>query len=283
MQMNTAIETESSWRTHGGTLSVHTHPSDLCKSKMKFAVFVPPQAAEGPCPVLWYLSGLTCTWANVMEKSGIARSAAEHGFIIVAPDTSPRGDDVADDEAYDLGQGAGFYLSATESPWSTHYRMDSYITEELAAIVAAGFPVDTARQGITGHSMGGHGALTLHLKHPDVYRSASAFSPIAAPSRVPWGQKAFSHYLGDDRDAWASYDASMLVARRRTDVTLLIDTGTADPFLREQLSAEHFREVCAQAEQPLNYRLQEGYDHSYWFIASFIDDHLAHHAAALAL
>jgi len=280
--MNTAIETESSWRSHGGTLSVHAHQSDLCQCEMKFAVYVPPQAAEGSCPVLWYLSGLTCTWANVMEKSGIARAAAEHGFIIVAPDTSPRGAGVADDEAFDLGQGAGFYLTATESPWAPHYQMDQYITGELAAIVATGFPVDTTRQGITGHSMGGHGALTLHFKHPTVYRSVSAFSPIAAPSQVPWGQKAFNHYLGDDRDAWSAYDASLLVARQPTAATLLIDTGTADPFLQEQLSAEHFREACGQAKQPLDYRLQEGYDHSYWFIASFIDDHLAHHAAALA-
>lgn len=279
--MSNTFETESSWRSFGGTMSVLTHHSSSCGCDMKFAVFVPPQAESGSCPVLWYLSGLTCTWANVMEKSGIARAAAAQGFIVVAPDTSPRGDHVADDVAYDLGQGAGFYLTATEPPWADHYRMDRYITDELADIVANHFPIDADRQGITGHSMGGHGALTLHLKHPDTYRSVSAFSPIAAPSEVPWGQKAFTAYLGEDRAAWADHDASRLVASRPSKATILIDTGTADPFLDEQLSAGHFKTVCEQAGQPLEYRLQQGYDHSYWFIASFIDDHLAHHAAAL--
>ena len=275
------MRTESSWAHHGGTLSVHTHDSEACGCEMRFAVFVPPQAEKGPCPVLWYLSGLTCTWANVMEKSGITRAAAEHGLIVVAPDTSPRGEDVADDEAYDLGQGAGFYLTATEEPWAKHYRMDRYVTEELAALVAGEFPVDTARQGITGHSMGGHGALTLHLKHPDTYRSVSAFSPIASPSEVPWGQKAFGAYLGEDREAWAAYDASRLVAERPSGAHILVDTGTADPFLEEQLRPALFEAACREAGQSLDYRLREGHDHSYWFVSTFVDEHVAHHAKVL--
>ena len=278
---NDALETESSWANHGGRLTVHTHPSAVCDCTMRFAVFVPPQAADGPCPVLWYLSGLTCTWANVMEKSGITRAAASHGFVVVAPDTSPRGENVADDEAYDLGQGAGFYLTATEAPWSAHYRMDRYVVEELGELVAAHFPVDTARMGILGHSMGGHGALTLHLKHPERYRSVSAFAPIATPSAVPWGEKAFAAYLGDDRDAWAAHDASALVRANPSGAHVLVDTGTADPFLEEQLRPALFEKACAEAGQSLDYRMREGHDHSYWFVSTFVDEHVAHHAAAL--
>jgi len=275
------MKTESSWASFDGTLSVHTHDSEVLGTNARFAVYSPPQASRGSCPVLWYLSGLTCTWANVMEKSGLQRYAAEHGVIVVAPDTSPRGESVADDEAYDLGQGAGFYLTATESPWSEHYRMDRYLLDELPDIVAAHFAADLSRQGIFGHSMGGHGALTLHLKHPERFRSVSAFSPIASPSEVPWGQKAFTAYLGKDRDTWADHDATHLVAARPSGAHILIDTGEADPFLEEQLVPRRFIDACAAAGQSLDYRMRPGHDHSYWFVASFIGEHIAHHARAL--
>jgi len=265
------MQTDSQWASHGGTLSVHTHNSSTCACPMTFGVYTPPQAANGPVPVVWYLSGLTCSWANVMEKSGLQRAASELGLMIIAPDTSPRGDAVANDDAYDLGQGAGFYLTATEAPWAPHFKMDQYITEELPALVAENFAADMSRQGITGHSMGGHGALTLHLKHPDVYRSVSAFSPIASPSTVPWGKKAFENYLGNDTSAWENYSTA----------TMLIDTGDADQFLEEQLQPQAFIDLCKTHGQALNYRLQPGYDHSYYFVASFIADHLAHHKAAL--
>ena len=279
------METLSSWKSFGGKLSVHQHDSELCKCPMQFAVYTPPQVADAPgderVPVIWYLSGLTCNWSNVMEKSGLQRIAAKLGVMVIAPDTSPRGDNVPNDEAYDLGQGAGFYLSATQEPWSTHFHMDRYIVEELSALVFKEFPGDADRQGIMGHSMGGHGALTLHLKHPDTYRSVSALSPIAAPMQVPWGEKAFSAYLGDDRSMWANYDASVLVGKQPSKAKILVDTGDADPFLEEQLRPALFIDACQQAGQSLNYRIQPGYDHSYWFIASMIEDHLEHHAAAL--
>ncbi|KCZ92978.1 S-formylglutathione hydrolase [Hyphomonas johnsonii MHS-2] len=249
---------------------------------MRFAVYTPPQAKDGPVPVLWYLSGLTCTWANVMEKSGLQRAAAQHGIMIIAPDTSPRGPDVPDDEAYDLGQGAGFYLTATEPPWDTHYRMDQYITGELRDVIAVNFPAaDMARQGIFGHSMGGHGALTLHFKHPGTYQSCSAFSPITSPARVPWGEKAFTAYIGPPSIAWEQYDATELVQNTQTRAHILIDTGKADPFLETQLKPDIFIEACEQAGQALDYRLHAGYGHDYYFIATFMDDHIAHHAKAL--
>ncbi len=276
------MQTDSQWVSHGGTLSVHTHDSDTCACPMTFAVFTPPQAQSEPVPVVWYLSGLTCNWSNVMEKSGLQRAAAELGLMIIAPDTSPRGENVANDDAYDLGQGAGFYLTATQPPWATHFKMDQYLTDELPALIAKHFPADMQRQGITGHSMGGHGAITLHLKHPDVYQSVSAFSPITSPSTVPWGTKAFSQYLGDDKTSWENYDASKLVAKQSSNATLLIDTGDADQFLEEQLQPQHFIDVCNKHGQALNYRMQPGYDHSYYFVASFIADHLAHHKAALS-
>ena len=276
-----ALTTDSSWACHGGRLSVHTHDSDVCQCPMTFGIFVPPQAENGPVPVVWYLSGLTCSWANVMEKSGLQRAAAELGLIVVAPDTSPRGDAIANDEAYDLGQGAGFYLTATEKPWAPHFAMDRYITEELPSMIAKEFPVDMARQGITGHSMGGHGALTLHLKHPDVYRSVSAFSPIVSPSNVPWGQKAFTSYLGEDQSRWQQYDATSLVVKAPSKAKMLIDTGDADNFFDEHLEPSAFLKACNDAGQSVEYRKQPGYDHSYYFVASFIADHLAHHAAAL--
>ncbi|WOI54753.1 S-formylglutathione hydrolase [Parvularcula sp. LCG005] len=273
----------SQWASFGGALSVFDHDSAEVNCSMRFAVFTPPHAQWGKVPVLWYLSGLTCNWSNVMEKSGLQRKAAALGVMIIAPDTSPRGEDVPNDEAYDLGQGAGFYLTATEQPWAKHFRMDQYITAELTDLIASEFDVaDMDRQGIMGHSMGGHGALTLHLKHPDRYRSVSAFSPIVAPSQVPWGQKAFSTYLGDDRTAWAEYDACELVAKAPSSASILIDQGEADQFLEEQLQPELFEAACAEAGQKVDVRRHPGYDHSYYFIASFIDDHIAHHHRALS-
>lgn len=248
---------------------------------MRFAVYTPPQAAHGPVPVLWYLSGLTCTWANMMEKSGVQEHAARHGLMIIAPDTSPRGEHVPNDEAYDLGQGAGFYLTATEAPWSRHYKMDQYITDELPDLIAANFPADMARQGIFGHSMGGHGAITLHLKHPDRYKSCSAFSPITSPARVPWGEKAFTAYLGPPSVVWEQYDATELVKERQSKALILVDTGTADTFLQTQLKPEFFIAACEKDGQRLDYRLREGYGHDYYFIATFMDEHIAHHAKAL--
>ncbi len=276
------MKTLSEWASFGGRLSVHEHSSDVLQCPARFAVYTPPQATSGPCPTLWYLSGLTCTWANVMEKSGLQRYAAEQGLVVIAPDTSPRGDEVPDDESYDLGQGAGFYLTATEAPWSANFRMDTYLTDELAALVQSHFHIDADRQGISGHSMGGHGALTLHLKHPDRYRSVSAFSPIVAPTQVPWGRKAFSHYLGNDETRWERYDACKLVASHPSSARILVDTGSADNFLDEQLTPQKFIDACSAANQKLEYRMQTGYDHSYWFVASFIGDHLAHHASALS-
>lgn len=275
------METESKWASHGGELSVHTHKSEVCNCDMRFAVYVPPQAKVRSVPVLWYLSGLTCTWANVMEKSGLQAAAAKHGLMVVAPDTSPRGDAVADDEAYDLGQGAGFYLSATQQPWAAHYRMDQYIVEELPKLIASEFPSDMAAQGITGHSMGGHGAITLHLKHPDTFKSVSAFSPITSPSSVPWGKKAFNAYLGEDQSQWSQYDATELVKQNASQATLLVDTGTSDQFLEEQLQPQTFIDVCNENKQAINYRMQPGYDHSYYFVASFIAEHIEHHASVL--
>ncbi len=272
----------SSWKSFGGTLSVHDHDSAACNCTMRFAVFSPPQAEQRPVPVVWYLSGLTCDWSNVMEKAGLQRIAAELGLMIVAPDTSPRGEGVADDEAYDLGQGAGFYLTATQDPWAAHYRMDQYIAEELPALIAENFNADLTRQAIMGHSMGGHGALTLHLKNPGTYKSVSAFAPIVAPSGVPWGEKAFRAYLGNDPAAWAAYDATALVAEKPSAAHILIDQGEGDPFLAGQLKPERFEAACAAAGQNLTLRRHAGYDHSYYFIASFIEDHLRHHAAALA-
>lgn len=272
----------SAWKSFGGNLSVYDHESALLGCTMRFAIYVPPQAAHGPVPVLWYLSGLTCTWANMMEKSGVQEHAARFGVMIIAPDTSPRGEHVPNDDAYDLGQGAGFYLTATQAPWNKHYRMDQYITDELPAIIAANFPAaDMGRQGIFGHSMGGHGAITLHLKHPDTYKSCSAFSPITSPARVPWGEKAFTAYLGPPSVAWEQYDATELVKERQSKALILVDTGTADTFLETQLKPEIFIAACEKDGQRLDYRMREGYGHDYYFIATFMDEHIAHHAKAL--
>lgn len=275
------LSTVSSWASFGGTLSVHDHQSAVTNCTMRFGVYTPPQAKDGPVPVLWYLSGLTCSWANVMEKSGIQKYAAEHGLMIIAPDTSPRGDDVADDDGYDLGQGAGFYLTATRAPWAQHFKMDQYITDELPGLIAQNFSADMTRQGITGHSMGGHGALTLHLKNPSLYQSCSAFAPIVSPARVPWGQKALEAYLGPLSVAWEAYDATELVKEMQTGANILIDQGDADQFLAEQLDPELFLKEAANHGQRVTHRMQRGYDHSYYFIASFMGDHMAHHAAIL--
>ena len=271
----------SRWASFGGELSVHDHASTACGCDMRFAVYSPPQAQSQSVPVLWYLSGLTCNWSNVMEKSGIQRVASQLGMIIIAPDTSPRGDGVADDEAYDLGQGAGFYLDATQPPYAAHYQMETYLTRELPAIIAAHFPADMDRQAIMGHSMGGMGALALHLKHPDIYRSVSALAPIVAPSKVAWGHKAFDAYLGADREDWRHYDPCELVKTRPSSAVILVDQGSDDAFLEKQLKPHLLQKACEQAGQPLNLRLQKGYDHSYYFVASFIEDHLHHHAAQL--
>ena len=265
----------------GGWQDVYRHSSDTLGCSMNFAVYLPPQATSRKLPVLYWLSGLTCTEQNFITKAGAQRYAAEHGLILVAPDTSPRGEDVADADGYDLGKGAGFYLNATQSPWSAHYHMYDYVVSELPALIEANFPVTDAR-AISGHSMGGHGALVAALKNPGRYRSVSAFSPIVAPSQVPWGEKAFTAYLGDDRAAWKAWDATALIARAEERLPLLIDQGDADEFLAQQLKPELLSEACEKAGHPLQLRTQPGYDHSYYFISSFIGEHIAHHAAALA-
>lgn len=264
----------------GGWQDVYRHRSDVLDCDMTVGVYLPPQAAHGPCPVLYWLSGLTCTEQNVITKAGAQRYAAEHGVILVTPDTSPRGEGVADDAAYDLGQGAGFYLNATQAPWAAHYRMHDYVVDELPAWVESNFPASD-RRAISGHSMGGHGALVIALRNPGRYRSVSAFSPIVAPSQVPWGQKAFAAYLGDDRAAWAEWDACALIGRAPERLPILVDQGDADDFLQAQLRPELLRAAAEAAGHPLTLRLQPGYDHSYYFIASFIGEHIAHHAAAL--
>lgn len=247
---------------------------------MNFAVYLPPQAAQQKLPVLYWLSGLTCSEQNFIAKAGAQRYAAEHGVILVVPDTSPRGDAVADADGYDLGKGAGFYVNATQAPWAKHYRMYDYIVSELPALIEAHFPASGAR-AISGHSMGGHGALVIALKNPGRYRSVSAFAPIVAPSQLPWGEKAFTAYLGEDRAAWRDYDACALLAAARERLPLLIDQGDADEFLATQLQPQRLQAAAEAAGHPLTLRLQPGYDHSYYFIASFIGEHIAHHAAAL--
>ncbi|QNN25450.1 S-formylglutathione hydrolase [Planctomycetales bacterium ZRK34] len=275
------MERVSRNRSFGGFQDVYRHASQALGCGMNFGVYLPPAAERGACPVLYWLSGLTCTEQNFITKAGAQRYAAEHGVILVAPDTSPRGDDVADDEGYDLGQGAGFYLNAARKPWAKYYRMEDYVTGELAGIIEAEFNV-TDKRGVCGHSMGGHGALTLFFRHPGMYQSVSALSPIVAPTQVPWGHKAFGAYLGDDRSAWAKHDATELVMTYEGPRSpILIDQGEADQFLTEQLRPELFEEACRDADYPLTLRRAGGYDHSYYFVASFIGDHIAHHAATL--
>ena len=277
------METVSTSRAFGGVQSVHRHASEATGGEMTFSVFIPPHAPGARLPVVWWLSGLTCTHANVTDKGEYRRACAELGLVFVAPDTSPRGESVPGDPAgaYDFGLGAGFYVDATQAPWSAQYRMWSYVVEELPALVAAAFPVDPARQAITGHSMGGHGALTLGLSRPDLYRSVSAFSPIVAPSQVPWGRKALGGYLGEDRAAWRRHDAVSLIEDGARVSALLVDQGDADPFLQEQLRPELLREACAATGIDLALRMQPGYDHGYTFISTFMADHLAWHAERL--
>lgn len=276
------METVSTAKAHGGTQGVYRHASSATGTDMTFAVFVPEHQTGAKLPVLWYLSGLTCTHANVMDKGEYRAACAEHGVIFIAPDTSPRGEGVADVPEYDFGQGAGFYVDATEAPWNPHFRMRSYIEDELPALIAAEFPMaDLTRQGITGHSMGGHGALTIGLRNPDRFRSISAFAPIVAPSQVPWGQKALSGYLGEDEAAWRPYDACTLLGRGAEAKELLVDQGDADQFLAEQLRPELLEAACREASVPLTLRMQPGYDHSYHFISTFMADHVAWHAERL--
>jgi S-formylglutathione hydrolase len=279
------LDTVSLNRSHDGVQGVYRHTSRETKTPMTFSVYVPPHPAGVKLPVVWYLSGLTCTHANVTEKGEFRKACAELGLVFVAPDTSPRGEGVPGDPAgaYDFGLGAGFYVDATQPPFAQNYRMWSYVTEELPALVAGQFPVDAKRQSIFGHSMGGHGALTIALRHPDRYRAASAFSPIVAPSQVPWGIKALGGYLGNERAAWRRHDAVALIEDGARFSDLLVDYGDADQFLTEQLRPELLERACAQAEIPLLLRRQAGYDHSYYFISTFMEDHLRWHAARLGV
>jgi S-formylglutathione hydrolase len=279
----TTIETVSEQRCFGGIQGFYSHASEVCGGTMRFAVFMPPAAENGPVPVLWYLAGLTCTAETFTIKAGAQRIAAELGIALVMPDTSPRetGLEGATGD-WEFGEGAGFYLDATEAPWSSRFRMYSYVVDELPRVVAERFALDMSRQGISGHSMGGHGALTIALRNPGRYRSVSAFAPIVAPASVPWGEKAFPRYLGQDRKAWARHDATQLVHDgARFDGRILIDQGEGDNFLTKQLQPQRFEAACEEAGQPLQLRMQPGYDHGYYFIETFIEDHLRHHAKAL--
>jgi S-formylglutathione hydrolase len=273
----------SEHRCFGGTVAFYRHPSEPCGGEMRFGVYVPPQAATRKVPVLYYLAGLTCTEETFLIKGGAQRVAAELGVMLVAPDTSPRGANFpGESDSWDFGVGAGFYVDATQAPWSSRYRMFTYVTKELPALVAEHLPARADREGIFGHSMGGHGALVCALRQPGRYRSVSAFAPICAPMRVPWGEKAFNGYLGPDRQAWKAWDASELVRTLREPLPpLLVDQGTRDKFLTEQLRPELLQDACAAVGQPLTLRRQEGYDHGYYFVSTFMEDHLRHHAAAL--
>ncbi len=278
------LEIVSRNRCFGGEVRVCRHASETLDCDMRFSVFIPGLADQKPVPLLWWLSGLTCTEENFTVKAGAYGEAARLGVAIIAPDTSPRGEQVADDASYDLGQGAGFYVDATERPWYPHFSMYSYITQELQDLVTGEFPVDADAQGISGHSMGGHGALMLGLRNPQIYKSISAFAPIVAPSQCPWGQKAFSAYLGEDVGAWGTYDSCKILSTggtRQAFPPILVDQGEADQFLAQQLMPELLSQTAQEAGQDLVLRRQPGYDHSYFFIASFIGDHLAHHSAIL--
>jgi S-formylglutathione hydrolase len=278
--MSSSLNLQSEYRCFGGTVAYYSHYSQSCNSEMRFSVYLPPQARSQSVPVLYYLSGLTCTEENFTVKAGAQRYASEFGIVLVAPDTSPRNTGTpGEDEAWDLGTGAGFYLDATVEPWSKHYRTYSYIVEELPRLIQENFPVLADRQGIFGHSMGGHGALVCALRNPDKYVSVSAFAPICAPMQCSWGEKAFSAYLGSDRHSWRDYDASELVQKMPFKRPILIDQGTADSFYQQkQLLPEVFETACRQVGQPLELRWQEGYDHSYFAIATWMEDHIRHHA-----
>ena len=277
------METVSTVRSHGGMQGVFSHQSAATGTPMTFSVFVPDHAPGTRLPVLWFLSGLTCTHANVTEKGEYRAACAAAGIIFVAPDTSPRGDDVPDADSYDFGRGAGFYVDATQAPWAAHFKMRTYIEQELPALIATEFPADLARQGITGHSMGGHGALTFALRNPGRFKSVSAFAPIASPLNCPWGEKALAGYLGDDRTAWRAYDACALIEDGARLPALLVDQGEADNFLHEQLKPGLLVMACRKAGIPATIRMQPGYDHSYYFISSFLADHVAWHGARLTV
>ena len=277
------LEKISGQKVSGGRANRYRHHSDILDCDMAFGAFLPPQAKDGPVPVLWWLSGLTCTDENFMQKAGAQRLASELGLAIICPDTSPRGTDLpGEHDNWDFGSGAGFYLNATQAPWSAHYNMYDYVTRELPGIVEAGLPV-TDQRSVSGHSMGGHGALMCALKDPQRYASASAFSPICHPSETPWGVKAFGHYLGDDRNEWRNWDATQLVGSVEKQLPILIDQGSEDEFLGEELKQGSLEQACICTHHPLEVRMQEGYDHSYYFITSFIDDHLRYHGKALGL
>lgn len=269
----------SEYKCFGGKLGFYRHSSSTCHGDMGFGVYQPPQATQEPVPVLYFLSGLACTEETFMVKAGALQYAAKYGLMLVTPDTSPRNTGIrSEDDDWDFGTGAGFYVDATEEAWAYHYRMYSYVVHELPALIAKYFPVQSDKQGIFGHSMGGHGALVCALRNPKQYKSVSAFAPIAAPMCCPWGQKAFSRYLGDNQESWRAYDASELVRQVGYHSSILIDQGTADQFLTQQLLSEVFEQACAAVNQPLSLRYQNGYDHSYYFIASFIEDHIRYHA-----
>ena len=277
-----SIEILSENKSHGGRQLVVKHASTSTSTDMIFSIFLPPQAARGErLPVVWYLSGLTCTHSNVTEKGEYRAACAELGLVFIAPDTSPRGENVADSERYDFGKGAGFYVDSTEAPWSKNFRMWSYVSDELPRLVLSEFPIDDQRQGITGHSMGGHGALTVALRNPNRFRSVSAFAPIVAPTQVPWGQRALAGYLGDDRATWRRHDAVALIEDGARLSDLLVDVGTADQFIDEELRPALLERACAEAGIALTLRLQPGYDHSYYFISTFMADHLHWHAERL--
>jgi S-formylglutathione hydrolase len=279
--VDTQLKLVSEHACFGGKVAFYRHFSNACNGEMRFSIYLPPQAQNNPVPVLYFLSGLTCTEENFMVKSGAQKFAAQYGLMLVNPDTSPRNTGIpGEDTDWDFGTGAGFYVDATEAGWSQHYRMYSYVVHELPSLIEANFPVIKDCRGISGHSMGGHGALICGLKNPQRYRSVSAFSPIAAPSQCAWGQKAFSNYLGSNRETWANYDATELVQHNQT-VPILIDQGMADPYLKEQLLLDIFEQACLASAQPLILRRQENYDHGYYFISTFIEDHLRHHAEAL--
>ncbi len=279
------VKLNSEYKCFGGKLGFYSHFSSNCNGEMRFAVYQPPQATQKPVPVLYFLSGLACTEENFMVKAGAQQYAAKYGLILVTPDTSPRNTGIfSEDDDWDFGSGAGFYVDATEELWASHYRMYSYVVQELPALIANNFPVQSDRQGIFGHSMGGHGALVCALRNPEQYKSVSAFAPIAAPMLCPWGQKAFSGYLGSDRESWHAYDASELVKQVGYHSPILIDQGTADQFLaQQQLLPDVFEQACTAINQPLILRYQEGYDHSYYFISTFIEDHIRHHATELQI
>lgn len=284
MECDMTLKQTSESLCFGGRQQRYRHTAESLHCDMHFSIFLPPLAESRSVPVIWWLSGLTCTDENFVQKAGAQQTAAEFGVAIIAPDTSPRGEGVPDDPegAYDFGLGAGFYVNATQAPWATHYNMYDYITAELPEVVAANFPVEAERSSIMGHSMGGHGALTIALKNPGQYRSVSAFAPICSPLNCPWGEKALSNYIGEDRNAWRQYDTCELVREATHRLPLFVDQGTADDFLEEQLKPELLQQACEQAGHPLTLNMREGYDHSYFFITSFIARHIEYHASALA-